>query len=143
MTLKETVEKYENLGFGDLEIIEIYFKLNGLLPEAIQMLTKLSTELSAGYREKINAMQIRIFQCNAILMNDELKEQDKQLLLWLADKFTFGSDLSEVEKKDAKRIFDTKKVTFCPRYFVHYILENDDDFGEEELKKVIEMRDMK
>ena len=147
ISLQQIINKYKSFGVSDLDIIRKFFIENKAEAEAVVMLTQLCNKQINYLHLKNEAFKMDVLSCKSVLCNPELSEDDRLKLFDLVTKFTYFMDLDNKELKEAKRIFNTNKVYFCPNYFRQYIkekgiLKNDnDEYDEDALKGLIERRD--
>lgn len=123
MKLKEVIEKY---GFcrTDYELIELYFKLNHIEEQAVDMLTKMSKDIIKNQRTYIFTIKEYSCYANHIMCNLKVKFEDRLSLLHICQNFINNGTLWENDLNKAKEIFDkyTKKdFVSMPIFFLGYL----------------------
>lgn len=123
MKLKEVVEKY---GFcrTDYELIELYFKLNHIEEQAVDMLTKMSKDIIKNQRNYIYTIKEYSGYANHIMCNTKVKFEDRLELLHICQGFINNGKIYEQELKRAKEIFNKytrEDFISMPIFFLGYL----------------------
>lgn len=131
--LEEVIAKYKPYGATDIDIIKIYFTINHIEDQAIDMLTSLCKDQIKDNHSYISFIKEYSTYNNAILDNPLLTEDEKAKLIRLSDQYLLKGYLGHDQLNLAQNIFDesygrnSHKSTqsfICPMYFCVYLVSN-------------------
>ena len=123
MTLKEVVEKYGSF-HTDYELIELYFKLNRIEEQAVEMLTNMSKKVIQKQRNYIFTIKEYSSYADHIMCNTKVKFEDRLELLHICQGFINNGMIHEPFLTRAKEIFSkyTKEdFISMPIFFLGYL----------------------
>ena len=123
MRLKEIVDKYGSF-YGDYELIELYFKLNNIEEQAIDVLTDMSKRIIKNQRNYIYTIKEYSGYANHIMCNLKVKFEDRLDLLHICQGFINNGKIDKATLERAKNIFDkytTKDFVSMPIFFLGYL----------------------
>ena len=126
MKLKEVVEKY-GIFHTDYELIELYFSLNNIEEQAIEMLTNMSKKVVQKQRAYIFTIKEYSGYANHIMCNIKVKFEDRLSLLHICQSFINNGRLWESDLNKAKEIFNKytrKDFISMPIFFIGYLQDN-------------------
>lgn len=137
-SLKELMATY--ITASDIDLIKIYFKVNDLLEEGIELLTDLNKELTIKLKRKNRLQDEWHTYINVVLYND-IDSKLKGELYNLVYILTFIRELNKEENEKLKNIFKHNKITMCPNWILYYLGIYKGDQAKEMLENVRKVRD--
>lgn len=123
MKLKEVVEKYGSF-CNDYELIELYFSLNNIEEQAVEMLANMSKKVIQKQRAYISQIKEYSSYANHIMCNIKVDFEDRLELLHICQGFINNGTIREPFLTRAKEIFDKyseKDFISMPIFFLGYL----------------------